>query len=550
MLESTLAEELFCKHYLDCELYPHEVLILKMMRGRFANHEEFWKFIDEYDLHWITDNGLIRLAEPYPDRPFSPNNEIMLPAGLGKTTIVVFDAVMECCENPNSRNIEIFKNASEGHSASKAIRQWLCMPKIVEDFGQMKPSGKNTAWADTAFSVAQREIADIRDNFSFYGTNSDDALGKRSDRLVMDDIETPDTARTPDACEKLIEWVQTGPLTSPQPRWKKDRHGRVMIPKSFRWPENRLYWGVNHLGTIFHPKGIHAYFVDHPDFNVVRIDCYKDVACTTSVAPEMLSIAELDRLKSRGLLVFNKRYRNIAYDPAEMAFQEVWLKGGQDTVSGQYVKYPGCCDEKHSIGEIPDDTEVFVGFDPASGSKSRFAAFSAYVVVAVRGQEAWVVDFSKHQEDFSRMLDRLLDGNPDYGIEGYLTKYQARYAVVEKNAFATWVIANDRTKPFSDKGLIVPSYTGTNKVDPEIGVFGMASMVQDGRLHIPYREPSDRAKSAQLLQDMCLFPKSGTDLVMALWLSLRGMRSQNKYKTGYRGALRRGNEPYLYRYGQ
>lgn len=539
MLESTMAEDLFAKHYMDIELDPQEVLILKLLRGRFANQADFWDFIDEFDLRWISDNGYIRLApDPRYKDSFSPNNEIMYPAGFGKTTVITIDGVMECCENPNSRNLEAFKNANEGHSMSKAIRQWLVTPKIKEDFGQMKPQGKDLAWSDSAFSLHGREIADIRDNFSFYGTNSDDALGKRSDRVIMDDIETTDTARTPDACQKLIEWVQTGPFTSPRPRWPKTRHG-VSIPPHISWPRHRLYWGVNHLGTIFHPKGLHAFCAENEGFNVLRIDCYKDRQCTTSISPQLMSTEDLEsEYRKLGPLVFNKRYRNIAYDPAEMAFQEVWLKGGSEHIHGQKIVYPGCLDEDHAIGDIPDGAEVYVGFDPASGSKSRWSAYSAYVVLAAKDNDLWVVDFSKHQEDFSRMLDRLLDGNPDYGIEGYLTKYQAKAAVVEKNAFATWVINNDRTMPFAQKGQIIPSWTGTNKLDPEMGVFGMATIVKDGRLHIPWKNASDKEKSAVLVNDMCLFPKTGTDLVMSLWLASIPLARRTTYKTGFRSPQR------------
>jgi len=528
LLDAPDAEKFFVKEMFEKELEPYQELMLKLIRGRLQTEEDLAKFLSSRDLDYIIQSDVIHFA-PGSYLRFAPNSpfaEIMAPGGHGKTTLLNWALVMEACDNPNSRSQLVFKNAREGYSCSGAVRNMLRSKKIVDVFGKMEPSDRSKPWARESFSTEQREVDDIRAAFEFYGVNSDDALGKRSDRVICDDIETTDTARTQEACDKVIEWVNTGPMTSMMPLWDSDARGRIRIPKDLRWSRSAAYWGLVNLGTIFHPRGLHAKFMNDPRFTVLRLDCYKDKECKVALSPKMKTVAQLEEQKrSVGTLVFNKRYRNIAYDPAEMAFQEVWLKGGYDYSSGREIKFPGCLDEKREFGTFNPEWDLYLGFDPATGSTSRFAAFSAYVVLGIdpKGvdKNTYVVDILKAQIEHSRQLDYLLDGNPEYGIEGFFKKYPLKVATVEKNNHGWMLLGDDRTKPFCQRGLIQPSFTeGKNKLDPEIGVFSMSGMVENGKLRIPYAPtPTTQEKAFQLIDDLVQYPKVKSDLVMALWLA-------------------------------
>jgi len=179
--------------------------------------------------------------------------------------------------------------------------------------------------------------------------------------------------------------------------------------------------------------------------------------------PSKMSVAQLDaKRESLGTLAFNKRYRNIAFNPEEMAFREDWVRGRPEMVNGVNVEHPGCLDRDRSFGEVREGEEVFFGFDPASGSKSRWSAYAAFCGLAYdrldKKRYLYLVDFKKLQDGFDRMLDWLLDGNPEYGIEGFHSKYNYTYATVEKNAFGKWMIDNDRTKPLVQSGIVRPHY--------------------------------------------------------------------------------------------
>src|SRR5665647_3943314 len=60
LLDSPMAEELFCKHYLDLELDPYQIFSMKLIRGRFHEEREVYEFIADNNMEWLYDNGWIR----------------------------------------------------------------------------------------------------------------------------------------------------------------------------------------------------------------------------------------------------------------------------------------------------------------------------------------------------------------------------------------------------------------------------------------------------------------------------------------------------------
>ena len=544
LLDSPTAEGLFAAEFLDLELDPFQIFSLRLLRGRFSSEEELWKFIYDNEMEWMFENGWIRHGNKEGVSPAyfksyaeggAPNVLVLWPGGFGKTTTVTSKIMpaMEVCDNPNARVQYIGKTDKEADKFSVAQRHVLMQPKLVEVFGKFEPDDKGVPWANYAYSVRQRQHADISENAEFYGSNSDAALGRRSDRVVIDDIETFVTARTPEQRAKLLEWVQTGPMTSARPMWGTDKKGNVLIPKRLKWSNTARYWGTGVVGTIFHPEGLYAMLMRNPNFTCVKFDCFRDRKCTVSLSEKIMSAEALHAKRVTTLqTVFNKRYRNIAYDESEMAFREAWVRGQDELVNGQVVTHPGCLDKTRSFEEFDPEWDLYLGFDPASGSTSRWSAYAAYVVLGMDRKDEekriYLIDYLKLQDQFDRMLDWLLKGDPKYGIPGFYAKYAYKQGIVEHNAFGKWMVTNDRVAPYvkAVPPIIAPSYTGTNnKNDPESGVFAMGSLFQDGRFRIPYKNPSDESKAELFIADLLLYPKGTNDLVMAMWLAQIPMRA-------------------------
>jgi len=533
LLRSSKAEILYARYFLNIDLSPYQVFIVKLLRGVYKTEAQARQDIEDLGIQWVYDTGRVRFAADEKGILY-PNNEIMLPGGFGKTTLLQLVLDMEAHDNPNCRNQLVFKNITEAHSMADAVRQDLQNSKAVELFGDPVP--KDGTWSNERFNVAWRQWGDIRANFEFFSLGGD-YVGKRCDKGYSDDCETDKTARTTDACESMIASFNNGPFTHPKPIWVKDKQGRVQIPKKLDWPD-RLYWGWSNLGTIFHPRGLHARCENDPTFNTVVFDCFRDRRQTQSLDDRMMTSEELHaKRRSLGVLSFNKRYRNLAVDPAEMHFHEESLRGGDVIAeSGERVHYDGCLDREYSYGEYADDWTLYMGFDPATGSKTRFAAFSAYVVVGVppfdpqAEPECFLVDYLKIQTVYSRQLDYLLDGNPQLGIEGFMNKYTFRRITLEKNNHGMMAVGDDRVKPYITNGLIQPSYTGVQKLDPLVGVPAMAPMVENGKFHLPYKTGTDQERSETFIVDMVEFHpiRDKRDLVMALWLATIPIREARR----------------------
>ena len=69
-----------------------------------------------------------------------------------------------------------------------------------------------------------------------------------------------------------------------------------------------------------------------------------------------------------------------------------------------------------------------------------------------------------------------------------------------------------------DRFRILGHNTGRNKADPELGVWGMASDFEFGRVHFPYGDAESRDQSEQLIEELMMWPNGNTDdILMALW---------------------------------
>jgi hypothetical protein len=253
----------------------------------------------------------------------------------------------------------------------------------------------------------------------------------------------------------------------------------------------------------------------------------------------MMSVDELNAKRRSNLLAFNRRYRNIAVDPREMSFQEVWIRGGAAMAeSGKRLHYEGCLETERSWREYDEKWTLYMGYDPATGSRTRFGAFSAFVILGQPPDEEdiYLIDYLKDQIEYSRQVDHLLDGNQAHGIAGFMKLYPIKKCTLEKNNHGMFFTGDDRVRPWINKGTIVPSYTGSNKMDPETGVPALGPLVEHGKLHIPYKDAADQAKSEILITDMLEFHpvRNKRDLVMALWLATIPCRqSQTKYRSWF-----------------
>ena len=214
-----------------------------------------------------------------------------------------------------------------------------------------------------------------------------------------------------------------------------------------------------------------------------------------------------------------------------------------------------CFNDERSYGEPPknergEPLDLFkvLGFDPASGEATRFAAWPTFVLLGFpRGGDPatdtrYVIDTYRAQVGVEWLLDIMLDGNPAIPHPGFHARYHYDLAKVESNGFANLMLSHHRVTEAKRRGILIePHLTGRNKLDPVMGVKSMEQIFRDGLVDIPYAREEDRTRSDTFADQFCYFSfdrngrrKSLTDYVMAFWFAELAIRDSGDSREGYR----------------
>jgi hypothetical protein len=485
-------------------------------------------------------------VEPYQAEMinFARSNQrtvLEVPAGHGKSWWISYILpILEICANPNVRIILIMKTEDDARAYAEAIRVALSSnTKLIELFGPFI----GEQWSARQFNVAKRQIQDPHFTLEIYGEGGK-YLGHRCDLVICDDIVTEENSNTREQRDKLKSKFEMAIQTGPQYKWGYKKFPRrweessvsLKLPDGIYWPKDVNYERITVCGTKFHPQDLYYKLETDETYKLLRFDCWKDFDETQPLWPAKWTKEKLDtERRSIGVLSFNKRYRNIAYDDAEMAFQREWILGG----FWHDIEYPGCLDTSRSFGDFDKRWYKVLGMDPASGSHSRWATWPSYVMLGCDTDEEikhfYLIDIFRRQMGFEDIIDCLLDGNPAKNIPGMREMYNYDLAKVESNGYGTWLMSNNRVEAEQRAGLqIRPHHTGRNKIDPDIGVRAMQKIFEDGLVRIPYREPSDRAKAQEFIDQIVMFPKGIYDYVMAFWFAWLGATERFNRARSYR----------------
>ena len=430
---------------------------------------------------------------------------ILYPAAHGKTTLVSeILPIWAICKDPNIRIMDIAKNDADAKAITRSIQSELVTnDRLIADFGPFQPEGDDTkAWALERFDVVGRTRKGKSSTWAAIGSGGRLALGYRTDWTICDDVVTDVNSATPEQRDKIRMWFNQGPMTQGD-----SADARITV-----------------VGTVFHPEDLYHDLRDMvlPDTGEGMWHVQTEYAILNPDQKKVLWEEErpwiwlMQRKAAMGTLDFNKRYNNIAVDPSRMVFKEEYVRGGW---VGK-TKYPGCLDKNYTIGDYHDSWRRYSGFDPAMGKLSRSAKFCAHVEIAVGScaeheRCLWVVDIHRDQMTLPQQVELLI---------GQHEKYGNHVSVVEANAYQAGLLEEIKRR-LDEQGKALnfqPHYTSRmNKPDPELGVQAMAPWFEDGKVHIPWGNPSSQRKMQILVDELVQYPGRTTDTVMALWFAWR-----------------------------
>jgi len=487
-------------------------------------------------------------VEPYQRQFLTQAHEemrslILLPARHGKSTLLSkWLPIWEMCINPNIRIILIMKTKDDVKAYANGIMNILqSNTKLIRDFGPFY--NRDNVWSTSFFNIAKRQIMDEHLTLEFFGAGGK-VLGHRSDLVIVDDVVTDDTGGTPERRREQLRWFREEVQTSPGLIFPRDEEtGKPEIPEGISWPTDVSYERIVVAGTRFHPQDLYFTLERDSTYKKLYFDCFwnhethtSDPTQTSALWPRHMPVKELKReIKSLGILSFNKRFRNIAFDEAEMAFPEVYIRGGE--YDG--VTYDGCLDRSRSFGDYDDEWFISLGFDPASGSTSKQSTYPSYIVLgtdnSVDPPKRYIVDLFRKQMPVEDIISVLLDGDEGRGLPGFYDLYHYDVGKIEVNAVQKWLLQHQRVKDALLQGIrLEPHQTSGNKWDPTMGVKSMAAMFANSNISIPYKTAHDRAKAGEFINQLVMFPKGVYDFCMALWFAeLAARDAQTKYEGYY-----------------
>ena len=458
----------------------------------------FKRFVDKY---W-PDEQLPQHAEEWVAAALDHRRLLLnVPPGHAKTSIMAvrFTLWQLACDR-NVNVLIVSKTTKLGEKIVRALAQELeYNVPLLEDFGRFKPD-QGTRWSVGLgeLMVAGKDPGTGDLSLLIRGSGQQ-ILGFRADWVVADDPTDRRMSRSEQERNTQREWF----VGEVETRLKPTGHifcigQRVHVDDLYGW-----------LAAKTNEE------TGEPVWTQIETPAVRDWDKQEMLWPEHWTWARIQEMRwSMGEGDFNCYYQQMPEHGGDF-FREWWFSGnGTDA-------YPGCLDYDRHVGQgwkasDPADQQFpvtrVVSIDPSP------TAFCGMVVADVVymgpiGTEFWasIVDIRRERMGQRDMIANLTD---------LWTLYRPQAVVFEQNS-VKWLHEDPEWNRVTSMFTTVVNHTtGQNKNSEEMGVWSLASDVQQGRLRFPYADPDSAATSKLLIDEMLAYPRQNktSDVLMAAWL--------------------------------
>lgn len=477
---------------------------------------------------------------------------INCPPGAGKSTLFVHDiplwlicrnrAIRILIGSRTERQAKMYTgrlmNSLEASSPYLATDQEKAqgmvdaVSTVTADYGRFKPVDPKV-WRREELTVAQpNDVAasDKENTLSAYGKDGG-ILGGRFDLSLWDDLVDPKNQGTADSREELKKWFKEIAMTRCEPR------GAVVLQGQRIGPDDLYRFALDLTDIVLDEDGFVVEQEDPPrKFKHIVYKAHYDDRCPGPhpaksppypqgclLDPYRLSWRDLESTREAGAESFLCGYQQEDVDPAHVLVQKVWVTGGKDD---RGVEHPGCWDNERRMCELPrnitGDLFSYATVDP-SGAKWWAAQWWIY---HPESEQRFLMDLIRAKMPSSGLIDYDIDARE---LIGFMPEWQQRserlgwpikYWIIEQNGFARWLAGNAAGDRFRAKfdAQVVRHNTGTNKLDPQLGVSSLSTVWRQGRVRLPGAQDGSRLTSLKLVDEVTRHPHGSTDdQVMAQW---------------------------------
>ena len=467
----------------------------------------------------------------WPEEPLPPHAEewvaaalehrrllLNVPPGHAKTSVMaVRFAIWQVACDRNVNVLILSKTTKLGEKITRAIAQeFEHNDRLLQDFGRFKPP------AGTRWSVGLGElVVDGKDPGTgdlsvFIRGSGQQALGFRCDWAIADDPTDRGISRSEAARTAQRDWFVGEVETRLKPGGRIFCIGqRVHIDDLYGWLAAK-----------------HNEETGEPVWTQIETPAIIDWDSKQMLWPEHWSWERIQEMRwSMGEADFNCYYQQNPAAGGDF-FREWWFSGNGT------AEYPGCLDYHRRIGQgwVADSPEEqqfpvtrVVSIDP-SPTQYCGMVVSDVVYMGALGTEFWsaIVDIRRDRMGQRDMISTL---HELWGL------YRPQAVVFEQNS-VKWLHEDPEWNRICSMFITVIDHTtGQNKNSEEMGVWSLASDVQQGRIRFPAATPEDLAVSRLLIDEMLAYPRQNktSDVLMAMWLqkfNFRFLIPDNAYDDG------------------
>jgi hypothetical protein len=372
---------------------------------------------------------------------------------------------------------------------------------------------KATSWGSEGFAIGGRDLADR----SFEPlTARGYSVGNRYSRVGADDWVTVGNAGSLNEQDKLLEYFFSGVMSMPQKLRRVSKYGTI-------W--SSCYY----IGTLYDRRDCGYRLSTQLRANgekVIVRDVYPEGAANSHLVlwPEGRDAEYISKKRANMLpKSFNARFRNMVVDDS----METFTADDVDEACSVSLESGGL----YAFGKVPHDSYAFIGYDPASGKRTRYSADPAICVYAevpdrddegieTGGFSAHFVEWERLQGyDFPRQCQTIVNWSRRLLLP----------VVIEKNTLQG--AYREYIRQLAPDVRVYDHQTQGEKWNSDDGVETFAPLFRNKRavIHADQAPQSElRALQTQLIE----WPQSAkTDLIMAFWFARARLRKRQKARS-------------------
>ena len=402
---------------------------------------------------------------------------VLLPKDHGKTTSVTIGySAWMIGRNPNIRiKLVSYKDVKSWETVS-AIESVIESSRYREVFPEIKPDPKK--WSEKSFRVkCDRKSQDP--TFAGYGVFSS-SVGGHCEILIGDDVTDFSNSILEATTREKIKGI-----------WKS-------VWLDLLQPGGQVVY----LANVWHKDDLTQVIRDDPTY--VKVEFPIDEKYTP-IWPELWNSDDLkQREKDIGKIEFDRAFRLKAVSSVEREIDESLIENARIENLA-----------------IPKNLKKAVGVDIASSRKKVFdpkKSESAIFIIGYDGEFYYPLYAKSGNFKGPRLNDEILNPSLELSVKKVVVENNGVQGLVKD-----WIEFDRRAAGLK----IIPFFTGSNKADLQFGIPMIYREFEYGKWKIPKHPPSCNCGICKWVQQLKDYPNGRTDLVMASWFAMSGLRKRS-----------------------